>query len=192
MATPAPLVAAGEFVLHPRKVGSPFQATQRMVQHLFRPLDWDAIDTLVEYGPGTGRFTFEALGRMKPSAKLLAIEPGERFVTSLRDRNADPRLEVIQGSAEDVRHHLAARGLSQADCVLTGLPFSTLPDAIAERIVAETAAMLAPTGTLAAYQMRRAIAPRLARHFHSVEHGYEWCNAPPCHLYWASGLRGAH
>jgi len=45
-------------------VGSAFPASARMVRRMLAPLNWSNIEVLVEYGPGSGRFTFEMLRRM--------------------------------------------------------------------------------------------------------------------------------
>lgn len=185
MKAPPSLLALGEFARRPDKVGSPFPATPRLVDRVLEKLDWARIDVMVEYGPGTGRFTFEALRRLKPGATLFAIESGRGFASALQRRNSDARLKVVEGTAEEVVAHLAARGAARADCILTGVPFSTMSDAAGGRLMAESAAALAPGGVLAAYQMRRTIEPLLDRHFAEVEHEYEWRNIPPCHLYWA-------
>lgn len=180
------LVAATEFLRHPSMVGSAFPATVRMVRHMLAPVDWTKIKVAVEYGPGSGRFTFAMLERMRPDAQLVAIETGAEFVEKLRAASEDPRLIVVQGSAEDVGRHLADRDLDRADLILSGLPFSTLEPDDAANIMRATAAALAPSGMFAAYQMRTAIRPLIERHFAKLRHGYEWWNIPPCHLYWAT------
>jgi phospholipid N-methyltransferase len=182
---PVPSVAVGEFLRHPSMVGSAFPASKRMVRRMLAPLEWAAIDVLVEYGPGTGRFTFGALARMKSEAKLIAIETGEDFVDHLRSTSHDHRLAVVHGSADDVLDILADHGVAEADCILSGLPFSTLSPDEAERIVLASRTALRPSGTFAAYQMRSAIEPLLRRGFAELRKGFEWWNIPPCHLYWA-------
>lgn len=179
-------IAATEFVRHPSMVGSAFPASARMVRRMLAPLDWPNIKLLVEYGPGSGRFTFEMLKRMRPDAQLIAIETSQAFATKLREQCDDPRLVVVEGSARDVRRHIGAESSGRADCILTGLPFSTLGDAEADIIMHETALALKPSGVLAAYQMRTAIRRLIDRNFAQVRQGFEWCNIPPCHLYWAA------
>lgn len=189
MAQDSAWVAVSEFMRNPGMVGSAIPASARMVRRMLAPLDWQRISILVEYGPGTGRFTFEALERMRRDAVLLAIETGESFAETLRQGCDDRRLIVVQGDARDVNRHLAEHRLGEADCILTGLPFSTLEPGEAEAIMRETAQAMSPRGTLAAYQMRTAIRPLLKRHFASLRASYEWWNIPPCHLYWATGKR---
>lgn len=180
-------VALTEFMRNPGAVGSAFPASMKMVDHLLGPLDWSQIELLIEYGPGSGRFTFEILRRMRPDARLMAIETGAEFARSLRSDCDDHRLIVVEGSAQEVNRHLDHHGLDQGDCIVTGLPFSTLEPAEGDAIMRESALALKSSGQLAAYQMRTAIRPLIERHFSDLRDAYEWWNIPPCHLYWASG-----
>lgn len=183
-------VAVAEFLRHPSMVGSAFPASKRMVRRMLAPFDWSNIDAMVEYGPGTGRFTFAALARMKPHAKLIAIETGKDLAEHLSSTSHDSRLVVVQGSADDVLAILADNNLDKADCILSGLPFSTIEQTQAERVIFASRAALGLCGLFAAYQMRTAIEPVLRRAFVNLHRGFEWWNIPPCHLYWARG--GTH
>jgi len=131
-------VAAAEFLRHPSMVGSGFPATAKMVRHVLAPLGLSQMCLVIEYGPGSGRFTFEMLRRMRPDARLLAIETGEAFVEKLREDCDDPRLIVVEGSARDVNRYRADHHLGSADCILSGLPFSTLDPEDARVIMSET------------------------------------------------------
>lgn len=184
------LVSLAEFLRHPTAVGSAFPATQRMVSHVLDPLDWSRIDTFVEYGPGTGEFTRGVLRRLNDNASLIAIETGEDFVELLRSAISDSRLTVVQGGAQDVEAILRRLKAGRPDCILSGLPVSTLEPDEAEAIIGASRAVLHPAGQLVAYQMRRAIEQYLHHHFEKVETGFEWWNVPPCHLYWASNPSG--
>lgn len=183
------VIALSEFLRRPRAVGSAFPATVKLVERVLAPVDWSSIDVFVEFGPGTGRFTRWALQRMKPEAALLAIETGAGFVDHLRSTLKDDRLIVAHGCAQEVSHILSRHGLGEADCILSGLPFSTLPSDNACRIVEASRAVLSHSGTFAAYQMRKAVEPLLRARFRTVLTGFEWRNVPPCYLYWASGTR---
>ena len=57
-------------------------------------IDWDRSRVLVEFGPGVGTITREALKRMRPDAVLLAIELNKDFVQYLGTTIRDPRLRV--------------------------------------------------------------------------------------------------
>lgn len=177
--------AALEFVRNPSAVGSAFPASSAMVRRVLAPLDWSAIDVMVEFGPGTGRFTFAALERLKPAATLLAIEPGKAFVKHLRSRSRDGRLIVIQDEAQALPEIMHRHGLGSANCILSGLPFSTLARSDALAIAESSSTTLEPSGQFVAYQMRRDVELYLRDRFEIVRKRYALWNIPPCHLYWA-------
>lgn len=140
---------------------------------------------VVEFGPGTGCFTRAMLARLGQQARLFAFEPSETFARYLREEIADPRLRVIQAGAQDV--HALLSDQDSVDCIVSGIPFSTLPSGDGERIVEASRAVLHAGGTFVAYQMRRNIEPLLAARFADVATAHEWRNIPPCRIYWAGG-----
>jgi phospholipid N-methyltransferase len=173
-----------EFVRNPKAVGSPIPSFRHTADRLLAPVDWRQVRLLVEYGPGTGRFTAEALKRMRPHATLLAIDSSPGFTDHLREAIPDSRLRAVTGSAQDVEALVAGQGLGPADCILSGLPFSTLPDGVGEAIVRASHRLLRPGGLFVAYQVRDHIRSLLERDFTKVGEAYEWRNLPPYHLYW--------
>ncbi len=182
---PAPIgTFLSEFMRKPLRVGSPIASSRQMVDKLLTPVDWSRIDLLVEYGPGTGRFTAGALARMRPDAMLIAIDTSRDFTEYLKQTIPDPRLRAVMASAADAVAVIADQGFGQADCILSGLPFSTLPKATGEAIVAQSCALLRTNGLFLTYQARGRARRLLESRFAKVGHAYEWRNLPPCHLYW--------
>jgi phospholipid N-methyltransferase len=173
------------FLRHPGEIGSIIPSSRQLVDRMLAPIDWSAVKTMVEYGPGVGPFCAPILDRLAHDATYVAIDADLDFVRYLRRAFTDPRLHVVHGSAADVATILGDRGLEAADHVLSGIPFSTLPAGIGERIVAETHAILRPGGALMAYQtsphVRGLVDPVFAR----IETGMAWWNIPPARLYWA-------
>lgn len=182
-------VSLKEFLRDPSMVGSAFPASRRMIDKMLADVQWKEIGVFVEYGPGTGRFTEEALARLGPQATLVAIDISRNFTQNLRREIRDKRLIAVSGSAQDVGTILVRHGLESADCILSGLPFSTIERAEAEAIMDASWSVLAPDGRFLAYQMRKAIRPFLNQRFHAVSESFEWRNIPPCHLYSASRPR---
>ncbi len=173
------------FVKHPAMVGSVIPSSAALIDKLLAPVDWSRVKLFVEYGPGVGTFTTRILDRLPSDAELVAIDLNPDFVDFLRREIADPRLRVVRGSAADVRRIMADLGHAQADYIVSGLPFSTLPDGIGDTIASETAAALGPDGTLLVYQVSGKVADYLAPHFTRIERGFEWRNIPPMKLFWA-------
>jgi phospholipid N-methyltransferase len=179
----------GEFVREPAMVGSAVPSSRKMVERLLEPVDWSRIRLLVEYGAGTGQLTRAALERMNPAARLIALDTSPGFTRYLRRAISDPRLRPVTASAADIGLVLADEGLSGVDCILSGIPFSTMPRETARQIMDATAQLLTPDGLFIAYQMRAAIEPLVHARFARVRRAYEWRNLPPCHLYWAQGAQ---
>lgn len=178
-------VAFREFLKDPLAVGSAFPASRFLVDRMLAPIDWSHVHRVIEYGPGTGLFTRALLDRLPGDARLWAIDTSDGFVGHLQATTDDRRLVAIRGSASNVRRIMADQGVDRVDCIVSGLPFSTVPPQLAERIMDASCHMLAPDGKFLAYQMRKAVLPLLRRRFAAVETGFEWRNIPPCHLYWA-------
>jgi phospholipid N-methyltransferase len=174
------------FLKHPGMVGSVIPSSDALVDKVLAPVDWSRVRTFVEYGPGVGTFTARILERLPADAELIAIDLNPEFVDYLRREIRDPRLRVVRGSASDVRRIMVDLGHQHADYILSGLPFSTLPEGVGDRIAAETAAALRPGGVFLVYQVSPKVADFLAPHFARIERGFEWRNIPPMRLFRAS------
>ena len=135
-------------------------------------------------GPGVGTFTEHVLQRMAPDATLIAIDTNADFTRYLRRKFADSRLFAVTGSAADVRQIIADCGFEDADYILSGLPFSTLPPGIGPKIAEETAEALRPGGAFLVYQFSPKVRDFMAPHFDRIDRGFEWVNIPPGHLFW--------
>lgn len=174
---------AWNFVRHPVMLGSVLPSSPFLIQRLLRQVDWTQVRVVVEYGPGVGTFTREILRRLPDDAVLIALETNEDFVAFLRRSLEDPRLHVVHGSAAEVDRVLAERGLPGADCVISGIPFSTLPEEERERILITTRDVLQPQGALLVYQFSSRVLPALQRVFSSVRRGFEPLNVLPAQIF---------
>ncbi|MCW2361708.1 MULTISPECIES: class I SAM-dependent methyltransferase [unclassified Sphingobium] len=174
-----------QFIRHPRMVGSVIPTSDIAIHALLDPVDWQDVRCVVEYGPGTGVFTRRILERLGPDARLIAIDTNPMFVTHLRQHMADPRLICVEGSAADVEAILAREGFEAADYIISGLPFSTLPPAVADDIAAATARAIRPGGQFLVYQYSRFVLSRLEANFANVAQGMVWRCIPPARLFWA-------
>jgi phospholipid N-methyltransferase len=173
------------FLKHPGMVGSVIPSSTSMVNKMLAPVEWTRVKLFVEYGPGVGTFTVPVLERLPADAELIAIDLNPEFVDFLRREIRDPRLRVVRGSAADVRRIVADLGHSHADYVLSGLPFSTLPEGVGDRIAEETAEVLDADGVFLIYQFSGKVGEFLSRCFGRIDRGFEWFNIPPMKLFWA-------
>lgn len=177
------LLFARNFFRHPRMLGSIVPSSRFLIRELLNPVDWNRARVIVEYGPGVGVITAEVLRRMRPDALLIAIEMNPDFVSYLRGALTDPRLRVVEGSAEWVDEILSRFGRQQADYIISGIPFSTIPAPLRERILRRTRALLAPGGAFLVYQFSTAVFEDLKRIFGYVGRKFEPLNVLPAHLF---------
>ena len=172
------------FIKHPVMVGSVIPSSKVLIDKMLEPVDWANCKLFVEYGPGVGTFTEHVLQRLAPDATLIAIDTNADFTRYLRRKFADSRLFAVTGSAADVQQIMTDCGFAEADYVLSGLPFSTLPPGVGDAIGAATARAIRPGGAFLVYQFSPKVREYMVPHFARIDHGFEWVNIPPCHLFW--------
>ncbi len=173
------------FLKHPVMVGSVIPSSDRLIAKMLGPVDWANTRLFVEYGPGVGTFCRPILERLAPDAKLLSIDTNPDFIRYLRHTITDPRFAAVHGSAADVGAIVRDHGFAEADYVLSGLPFSTLPPGVGARIGEETHRVLKVGGAFLVYQFSPKCRDFIAPHFARIDHDMEWWNVPPAQLYWA-------
>ena len=173
------------FLKHPVMVGSIIPSSKKLIDNMLGRVDWANTKVFVEYGPGVGTFCRPILERLAPDATLIAIDTNPDFIAYLDSRITDSRFVPVLGSAADVGSILAERGHFNADYVLSGLPFSTLPPGVGNIIARETAEALRPGGGFLVYQFNPKVRDFLSPHFPRIDHAFELVNIPPAQLYWA-------
>ena len=173
------------FLKNPVMVGSVIPSSRVLIDKMLRPVDWANTKLFVEYGPGVGTFTRPVLDRLAPDARLVTIDTNPDFTRFLKASIDDDRLIAVTGSAADVETILAERGLGQADYILSGLPFSTLPPGVGDAIAEATANVIRPGGAFLVYQFSPKVRDFIKPHFALIKRGFEWVNVPPATLFWA-------
>ncbi len=173
------------FIKNPVMVGSIIPSSRVLIDKMLEPVDWANTRLFVEYGPGVGTFTRPILDRLGSDATLLTIDTNPDFTQYLSERIDDPRLVAVTGSAADVEKILAERDLGQADYVLSGLPFSTLPPGVGNSIAEATSTVIRPGGAFLVYQFSPKVLDFIKPHFAPIKRGFEWINVPPATLFWA-------
>jgi phospholipid N-methyltransferase len=172
------------FLEHPRMVGSIIPSSRNTILKMLAPVKWNECRLFVEYGPGVGTFCRPVLDRLPRDGALVVIDTNPLFINYLKQTIRDSRFHPVLGSAEDVEAIVQALGHEKADYVLSGLPFSTLPDGVGPAIVAATHRVVRQGGAFLTYQFRASARDLTARYFKRIETGFAWWNIPPCLLCW--------
>lgn len=172
------------FIKHPVMVGSIIPSSRFTITKMLAPVNWDECKLFVEYGPGVGTFCRPVLERMRRDAQLIVIDTNPLYIDYLKRTIGDSRFIAVNGSAADVEDIVRAHGHDHADYVLSGLPFSTLPDGVGPAIAAATHRVLRPGGAFLVYQFSAKARDFMAKHFSRIDNGFELFNVLPCQLFW--------
>jgi phospholipid N-methyltransferase len=175
------------FLDDPKGVAALTPTSQASVARIASKVPAEEARLVVEFGPGSGVLTRALLARLRPGARLVAIEANRELAARLSARLEDPRLTVVHDTAARVREILAETGLGAADCAVSGIPFFWLEPEAARAIVAGTHAALAAGGIFVTYQMfylpRRRLRVHLERCFRTVCSELDLRNLPPQKIY---------
>lgn len=170
------------FLQYPEQVGSIIPSSKYLERSLVDVASISNARSVVELGPGTGGTTQAILDALPDDAKFLAIELNFEFV-KLLETNPDPRLIVHYGTAEETKEILTYYNIEQPDAVISGIPFSTMPYLIAQRILKNIWDSLKPGGHFVAYQFRDRVAELGKEIFGKPETKIEFLNVPPVRVY---------
>lgn len=130
-----------QFLRHPRSVGAIAPSGKNLSEKMVEPINFQTAKIIVEYGAGTGSFTRELLKRKREDTLLISIEKNDKFVKILKKEfpeDGEKNFRIVHGGAEDACEILALHGYEQADYVVSGLPFTSLPKNLSVKIFGET------------------------------------------------------
>ncbi len=170
------------FLRSPQQVASVIPSSRFLERRLVALAGIAHARLVVELGPGTGGTTRALLAALPADAALLCIELEPRFAALLRSER-DARLIVHEGSAEDLHAILAQHDLAAPDAVISGIPFSTIPEPVGDRIIRAVHASLAPGGRFVAYQVRGKVAELARPVFGAPDVTVELRNIPPARVF---------
>lgn len=164
-------------------LGSVVPSSRFLVNDVLSAVDWGQARVIVEFGPGVGTMTREILKRMRRDATLVAMELNPAFVELLDQEIDDSRLCVVNASAGKVRTVLEGLGKGQADCIISGIPYTNMPEATRREILNESREALSSEGSLLVYQFTRTVLPYLESSFGSVRQRFQLLNIFPARIF---------
>lgn len=170
------------FLRHPDRVGALLPSSRFVERRLVEMGELGRARVVVELGPGTGGTTQALLDNLSQDSRLLAIELDPEFSAILKS-HSDPRLGVYHGGADRIAEALVEHKLGQADVVISGIPFSTMPRDQARAVIQAIWASLSPGGRFVAYQYRDEVARLASELLGTPRRQREYRNIPPVRIY---------
>ncbi|MFE0301234.1 class I SAM-dependent methyltransferase (plasmid) [Priestia megaterium] len=173
-----------EYIRHPRTVGAVMPSSKQLAKEMVKPIPFEKVTCIVEYGPGTGVFTDEIIQHKRPDTIFLAIEANETFYQMLKEKYAHvENVYIIHGSAENIKQYLNKYGIVKVDCIVSGLPFTSLPSSISSFILQETAHVLGKEGKFITFQYSKVKRSFFSSFFDNIDFERVYWNVPPAYVF---------
>jgi phosphatidylethanolamine/phosphatidyl-N-methylethanolamine N-methyltransferase len=178
----------GNFLRNPNEIGSLFPSSYRFADFILDNIDLDNANMVVELGSGNGVFTRKIMQRLRPGAKFFALEINPNFVEKSRKTGATVYLD----SALHIGDYMRAHNIDKCDCIVSGIPFSTLDDLLQKGILKEIHKSLRSGGELINYAHIQSFITESGRDFRKVlrevfpdfrRTDIYWGNLPPAFAY---------
>ena len=178
------------FVTDPQKTGAILPSSRELAKLMADDLRLEKADLVVDVGAGTGAFTAEALRRVRPEAKVMAVEINRHFARVLKKRY--PRVQVICDSVERLPRDIRKAGYRHADAIMCSIPWSHFPAAIQRSLLDAMVGSLRPGGRFSSFAYIHSSWWPSARGFrHMLKSRFRkvtrtrvaWLNVPPAFVY---------
>lgn len=126
-----------KFLRHGITIASIWPSSRWLARETIKQVDFDRARVIVELGAGTGPITDAVVSKLKPHTQFLAIERDADFARILRERfKGHANLEIIHADVRELDSILKARGITEVDYFVSGLPTPSLPVGVRRRLLA--------------------------------------------------------
>lgn len=138
--------------------------------------------TIVELGAGDGVITQYIIEKMSSKAKLLVFEINPELCDLIR-KIKDPRVIVINDSAEHVEKYLHDHHMKSVDIFISAIPFLVLPDVLTKKILYSCHSILKEQGLFIQMHYIRSIRGMYKQIFGNVQTFFVPVNIPPGYVF---------
>ncbi|MDX6770967.1 MAG: rRNA adenine N-6-methyltransferase family protein, partial [Elusimicrobiota bacterium] len=155
-------------------------SSKYIVEKVVKAMNLAEAKVVVEYGAAQGVITRRILEKMRPDAKLVAVEFNQKLYEELVSTVKDPRLLAVHGDVREIDKILAKLGVEgPVDAVTSGVPFSYFSNRGRHELLLKTSEILRPGGRFVPYQVTTHLIPLLKDYFSDVDTQFEVRNIPP-------------
>lgn len=159
------LKTAIAFAKNIRTTGAITQTSKKTEQEITAQIT-DATKLVVELGMGHGNITSVILSKLSNNAEVLAFEVNPEFCQVVRDTIPDPRLTVINDSAENLESYLKER---KVDVIISSLPLTMFPKQLLETIMNLCVDVLIDKGHYSQILYNKKTKSTFSKYYSSVE-----------------------
>ena len=172
-----------EFFKEKKQVGAIAPSSRYLMKKMLEPIDFETAKVIIELGPGNGVFTKGLLKKMSSDSKLFSFELNTSFYDLIKSTIKDPRLILVNESAEKIGDILKEHSISEADYVVSSLPLAVIDASIKNDILDAAISHLNPNGNYIQFQYTLNAKKLLESKFNSVTYKFVPANIPPAFVY---------
>jgi phospholipid N-methyltransferase len=171
-----------KFLKHGTSIATFAPSSKFLARSIVKGIDFTKAKCIVELGAGTGPITVELLKHAQAHTKVLIVELDPDFCIRLREKF--PNADIIEGDAARLDDLLAARGITEVDHVISGLPLPSFPAPLRDSIIASSLKVLAKDGSFRQLTNMPYVYWKLYRkYFNDVRFRLVPLNFPPAGVY---------
>lgn len=181
-----------EFLRSPWQIGAVTPSSRHLAAAMVEPVPRAGHAVVVELGPGTGAVTRHIEKRLAGYGRQLAIEVNPAMADRLARRH--PGVEVVRADARHLPELLGARGITEVDVIVSGLPWVGFDAATQGALLAAVRAVMGRDSVFVTFGYRASRWTPPARRFrHHLRHAFDEVvigrtvrlNVPPAFVYYA-------
>jgi phospholipid N-methyltransferase len=169
-----------KFIRSPKTVGSITPSSIFLSKEMMKKVDWDHSKTIVELGAGMGCFTSQIQKLKLPDCKVLVFELDPEMCNLLQEKYPD---FYFYSNAKNIFSAMKEQGLTEVDCIVSGLPFSNFSVELREHIIDQVFEALKPGGIFVTFQYSLHMKKYLTSVFGEVNISLVPLNVPPAFVY---------
>lgn len=170
------------FVKSPKTVGSITPSSSFLTKRMFRDVNWEDVQTVVELGAGTGVFTEWISQRLPAHAAAFIFERDDQMRSRLSKRFQLPNLQIAEDGLA-LQEVLYKQGVNSADYIISSLPFYNFSPELRTEFLDAIQQTLHPDGLFIAYQYSRQMESQFRNIFNQVDISLVPINLPPAFVY---------
>lgn len=168
---------------NPVSVGALMPSSKFLAEKMAELSDLKNAKCIVEFGAGTGIITKSILSEMPRDATLFCFEIDKDLIKILNKHIKDPRLKVINDSAENFYKYISESVFEYADRIISGLPLAILPKDVKNKILKSSEEYLKDNGIFIQFQYSLTNLSDFKKLFPDIVINFELLNIPPAFIY---------
>jgi phospholipid N-methyltransferase len=169
-----------EAIKSPRELSTIFPSSKHLAWRIAQQVDAGSDNRIAELGAGDGALTGPLVEQLNEGSKLYLLEQSRSFCEKLREDYLDhpkrDQIHILQEDASRLDELVEREGLGALDYVISGLPLSTLPDEVSDKILRVTYDVLEPGGKYIQFQYSLDYLEDIEEIFDKVETLSVWRN----------------